>query len=162
VDTDTLLVELVEALDYDLEILEVLRYRLVVLGALAGADQGSMLLLGVREIEMTYEALRVAEMVRASVTERVADELDIDALPTLEEIAGYVSAGWSEVLRERRRKLIEIVTEIQGISRTVGAAMGRRVALAEEARAFLHSDATASSYGRPSLPREGVLVEGAI
>ena len=160
-DTDTLLVELVEALDYDLELLEVLRYRLVVLGALAGADQGSMLLFGVREIEMSYEALRVAEMVRASVTERVADELDIDALPTLEEIADFVSAGWGEVLRERRRQLIEIVTEIQGISRTVGAAMGRRVALAEEARAFLRSDAT-SSYGRPSLPREGVLVEGAI
>ena len=40
VDTDDLFVQLVEALDRDLELLAVLRYRLIVLGALAGADQG--------------------------------------------------------------------------------------------------------------------------
>jgi hypothetical protein len=160
VDTDTLLVELVEALDHDLELLAVLRYRIVVLGALAGADQTASLPLAVREIEVAYEALRLAEIVRATVTERVADEFEIDSMPRVDEIATYVSAGWSDLLLERRRSLIEIVSEIQGLSQTVAVAMGRRVALAEEAFAFLRTD-TSATYGRPTT-RGGVLVEGAI
>ncbi|MHB1210323.1 MAG: hypothetical protein ACYC1I_11565 [Acidimicrobiales bacterium] len=159
-DTDTLLVELVEALDQDLELLAVLRYRMVVLGALAGADQSSSLPLAVREIELAYESLRLAEIVRATVTEKVADEFDIHPMPRIDEIATYVSAGWSNLLLERRQNLIESVSEIQGLSRTIVVAMGRRVALAEEAFAFLHTDTTAT-YGRPSS-RGGVLVEGAI
>ncbi len=159
-DTDTLLVELVEALDHDLELLAVLRYRMVVLGALAGADQTSSLPLAVREIEVAYEALRLAEIVRATVTERVADEFGADSMPRIDEIATYVSAGWSDLLLERRRNLIETVSEIQGLSQTVAMAMGRRVALAEEAFAFLRTD-TGATYGRPTS-RGGVLVEGAI
>ena len=42
VDTDDLFVQLVEALDRDLELLAVLRYRLIVLGALAGRRPGSV------------------------------------------------------------------------------------------------------------------------
>lgn len=159
-DTDTLLVELVEALDHDLELLAVLRYRIIVLGALAGADQTSSLPLAVREIEVAYEALRLAEIVRATVTERVADEFGVESMPRVDEIATYVSGGWSELLLERRRSLIEIVSEIQGLSQTVAVAMGRRVALAEEAFAFLRTDSSAT-YGRPAT-RGGVLVEGAI
>lgn len=159
-DTDNLLVELVEALDHDLELLAVLRYRMVVLGALAGADQTSSLPLAVREIEVAYEALRLAEIVRATVTERVADEFGIESMPRIDEIATYVSAGWSDLLLERRRNLIETVSEIQGLSQSVAMAMGRRVALAEEAFAFLRTD-TGATYGRPTS-RGGVLVEGAI
>jgi hypothetical protein len=160
VETDTLLIELVDALDRDLELLAVLRYRLVVIGALAGADQSDALPLAVRETELAYEALRLAEIVRASVTQKVGDELAMDHSPRIAEIAEIVSAGWSDMLIERRRKLIELVSEIQGLSRTVSLAMGRRVALAEEAFTFLRSDSTAT-YGRPSS-RGGVLVEGAI
>lgn len=159
-DTDTLLVELVDALDHDLELLAVLRYRLVVVGALAGADQSASLPLAVRETELAYEALRLAEIVRATVTEKVAEELDMDYAPRIDEIAAQVSEGWGEVLLQRRRNLIEIVSETQGVSRTVSLAMGRRVALAEEAFAFLRTDSTAT-YGRHSS-RGGVLVEGAI
>lgn len=160
VDTDTLLVELVEALDRDLELLAVLRYRIVVLGSLAGADQSESLPLAVREIEVAFEALRLAEIVRASVTERVADEFAMQSMPRVDEIATYVSAGWSDLLLERRRNLIEIVSEIQGLSQTVSVAMSRRVALAEEAFTFLRTD-TGATYGRPTS-RGGVLVEGAI
>jgi hypothetical protein len=160
VDTDTLLVELVEALDQDLELMTVLRYRMVVLGALAGADQNSSLPLAVREIEVAYDALRLAEIIRATVTEKIADEFAIHPTPRVAEIAEHVSAGWSELLLERRRDLIKTVSEIQGLSHTVALAMGRRVAMAEEAFAFLGTD-TAATYGRPT-PRGGVLVEGAI
>lgn len=155
-----MLVELVEALDNLLELLTVIRYRMVVLGALAGADQTSSLLYAVREIEVAYEGLRMAELVRSALTEKVADELGLHASPRLDEIAARVSPGWAELLLERRHSLISLVAEIQGVSQTVSVAMGQRVALAEEAFAFLHSDSR-STYGRPAS-RGGVLVEGAI
>ncbi len=158
--TDDLLTQLVESLDRDLELLSILRYRLVVLGALAGADQGPSLPVAVREIEHTYESLRLADLVRASVTTRLADELTLDPRPRLGELAAHVSAGWADVLLDRRRALIEAVTSLQSLTDAVHSAMGRRAALAEEALSFLQTHG-AATYGRPSS-HGGVLVNGAI
>jgi hypothetical protein len=160
VDTEDLFVQLVEALDRDLELLELLRYRLLVLAALAGADQGPSIPLAVREIEMAYEDLRLADLVRATATVRVADELELDPMPRLDQLAALSGGGWSEVLLDRRRSIIETVIGIENLATTVRTAMGRRAALAKEALAFLRVDAGAT-YGR-SVLRGGVLVEGTI
>ena len=92
-DTDDLFVQLVEALDRDLELLAVLRYRLIVLGALAGADQGPSIPTAVREVEHAYEDLRLADLVRATATVRVAEVFDLDPMPqcgfdTVRRVAG--------------------------------------------------------------------------
>jgi hypothetical protein len=160
VDTDDLFVQLVEALDRDLELLAVLRYRLIVLGALAGADQGPSLPTAVREIEVAYEDLRLADLVRATATVSVAEEFDLGPMPRLDQLAARASGAWSEVLMERRRSIIETVIGIESLASTVRAAMGRRASLAKEALAFLRVDAGAT-YGR-SVLRGGVLVEGSI
>ena len=93
VDTDDLFVQLVEALDRDLELLGVLRYRLIVLGALAGADQGPSLPTAVREIEVAYEDLRLADLVRATATVAVAEEFDLDPMPRLDQLAARSRRG---------------------------------------------------------------------
>jgi hypothetical protein len=160
VDTDDLFVQLVESLDRDLELLEILRYRLIVLGALAGADQGGSLPTAVREIQLAYEDLRLADLVRAAATVRVADQLALDPAPRLDQIAERSEGGWSEVLLGRRRSLIETIIGIEGLASVVRGAMGRRASLAQEALAFLRVDAGAT-YGRPGL-RGGVLVKGTI
>jgi hypothetical protein len=160
VDSDDLLVQLVGALDRDLELLEILRYRLIVLGALAGADQGPSIPTAVRDIENTYEALRMAELLRASATVPVADEFGLDPMPRIDELAEYASSGWSEVLLDRRRALIETVAGVQGLANTISVAMGRRAALADEALSFLRADGGAT-YGR-SPTRSGSLVDGVI
>jgi hypothetical protein len=160
VDIDDLLVELVDALDRDLEVLAVLRYRLIVLGSLAAADQGHLIPTAVREIELAYEDLRLADLVRATATVQVADELRLDPSPRLDEIAAHASGGWSEALLSRRRSLLTTITGIKGVATTVSMAMGRRAALAEEALAFLRVDGGAT-YGR-TASRGGVLIEGAI
>ena len=160
VDTDDLFVQLVEALDRDLELLAVLRYRLIVLGALAGADQGPSLPTAVREIEVAYEDLRLADLIRAAATVRVAEQFDLDAMPRLDQLAERASGAWGEVLMERRRSIIETVIVIESLAKTVRVAMGRRASLAKEALAFLRIDAGAT-YGR-SVVRGGVLVEGSI
>jgi hypothetical protein len=160
VDTDDLFVQLVEALDRDLELLATLRYRLIVLGALAGADQGPSIPTAVHEIEVAYEDLRLADLVRASTTLRVAEEFDLDPMPRLDQLAARANGAWRDVLLERRRSLIEAVIGLEGLATTVRTAMGRRAALAKEALAFLQIDAGAT-YGR-SVVRGGVLVEGSI
>lgn len=160
VDIDDLLVQLVEALDRDLELLAMLRYRLIVLGALGGADQSPSIPTAVREIEIAYENLRVADLVRASITVQVADEYDVDPLSRIDEIAAHAGGVWVEVLLERRSSLLEIVSATQGLADTVRSAMGRRANLAEEALSFLRADGGAT-YGR-FTSRGGVLVDGTI
>ena len=160
VDTDDRFVQLVEALDRDLELLAVLRYRLIVLGALAGADQGPSIPTAVREIEVAYEDLRLADLVRAAATLAVAEVFDLDPMPRLDQLAACAGGAWSEVLMERRRSIIETVLGIENLAGTVRAAMGRRASLAKEALSFLRMDAGAT-YGR-SVVRGGVLIEGSI
>jgi predicted Mrr-cat superfamily restriction endonuclease len=102
VDTDDRFVQLVEALDRDLELLAVLRYRLIVLGALAGADQGPSIPTAVREIEVAYEDLRLADLVRATATVTVAEEFDLGPMPRLDELAARASGAWSDADRTSR------------------------------------------------------------
>jgi len=160
VDLDDLLSALVEALERDLELLAVLRYRLTVLGALATADQSPSILTAVREIEIAYESLRLEELVRSSAMVLVADHFELDPALRLEELATHTSGGWSEVLLDLRRALIGAVTEIQTLANSMNEALGRRVVLTGEALAFLRADGGAT-YGR-SMSRSGVLVEGAL
>lgn len=159
-DADDLLSDLVLSLDRDLELLAVLRYRLIVLASLAAADQGASIPLAVREIELAYEALRLEELVRSSAMMMVSDHFEVDSAVRLDELATHTSEGWSEILLERRRSLIETVTAIQSLANTVSSAMGRRAALADEALNFLRTDQS-GTYGR-STPRGGVLVDGAL
>lgn len=159
-NTDKLLVQFVETLDRELELLATIRYRLVVLGALAGADQSQSIPTAVHEAEIAFEALRLSELVRASVTVRLADEFKLDPTPRIDEIAANAGGGWGEILLEKRKTLIEAVTEIQGIASSITEAVGRRAALTEEALRFLKTDSQ-TTYGR-SGSRGGVLVEGAI
>jgi hypothetical protein len=160
VTIDELLVKLVDALDRDIELLVSLRYRFIVLGALAGADQGPSLPTAVREVELSFEALRLADLVRASLTAQIAEYLELEVTPRLDDLASRTQGAWSEILLERRQSLIFTVTSIQGLANTLKVAMGRRVSLAEDALAFLRGD-RASTYHQPSS-RGGLLVEGTI
>lgn len=157
---DDLLVQFVETLDRELEILATIRYRLIVLLALAGADEGQSIPTAVREAENASEALRLSELVRSSMTVQLADEFNIDPMSRIDELAVHAPGSWSEILMDRRRALIESMSGIQGLANSVSAAMGRRAELVEEALRFVHSDCVAT-YGR-TAPRGAVLVEGAI
>jgi hypothetical protein len=160
VTIDELLVKLVDSLDRDIELLATLRYRFIVLGALAGADQSPSLPTAVREVELSFEALRIADLVRASITAQIAEQLELEATPRLDDLATRTEGAWSEILLERRHALIFAVTSIQSLANTLKVAMGRRVSLAEDALAFLRGD-RASTY-HSSSSRGGLLVEGTI
>jgi hypothetical protein len=160
VDTDGLLAQLVEALDRDLELVGIVRYRLIVVASLAAADQTPWLPGASRVMALASAALRSADLERESATERAADQLDLDPGARIEAVARRAGGVWGDVLRDRGRALTEAVMGVQGLAHTVNGQMGRRASLAEEALAFLRGDGNAT-YG-PTHRREAVLVEGAI
>ena len=163
VDTNDLFVQLVEALDRDLELLNALRYRLTVLGALAGADQGPSLPMAVREIEVAYEDLRLADLIRAAATVRVAEEFDLEAMPRLDELADARHRGaWSEVLMERRRSIIETVIGIESLGLHAVRSGYGPPGLVGQRGAGISADRLGGDLRARCRTRGGVLVEGTI
>ncbi len=159
-NTDESLAQLVEALDRDLELVEVLRYRLIVLGALVGADQSPSLPRAIRELGQANEELRIAELFRTSATARLAEELDLGSTSRVDLLARHAQGEWNEILLDRRRSLTEAVIGVRALAGSVSAVMGRQAVLIEDALSSLRPDAHAT-YGR-LVPRHAVLVEGAL
>lgn len=157
---DELFVQFVEIIDNEIELLLMIRYRLVVLGAMADVDQGKCIPVAVNETEKACESLRLVELMRGSVTAELTELLGLDSSARIDEIAECAKEAWGEILMERRVSLIATVKDIQEVADRVSEKMGSRSALAAEALAFLRTDG-GSTYGR-SVPRGGVLVEGAI
>lgn len=157
---DDILIQFVDTLDNEIQLLSTIRYRLTVLGALAGADQGQLLPRAVQETESACEQLRLCELLRGTLAAKLADELEVDALARIDVFAENVEDAWSEILMDRRRMLLEAVAELQGLAESLTESMGRRAALAEAALSYLRSD-KGTTYGRIA-PRGGVIVEGAI
>src|SRR5580692_1553 len=73
VNTEDLLAQLIETLDAELEQLNLLRFRLIVLGALVAADQAFWLPLSVRELEATADQLRLLDLRRAAATSGITE-----------------------------------------------------------------------------------------
>jgi hypothetical protein len=151
---------LIETLDAELEQLQLLRFRLIVLGALVAADQAFWLPLSVRELEATADQLRMLDLRRAAATSGITEVLLLDPEAPLPQIAAQVDEGWGEILHDRRRLLLEQVANVRSVAELTVSALGRRSSLLRDALSFLASDG-GSSYGRhrPSRPQ---IVQGAL
>jgi hypothetical protein len=160
VNTEDLLAQLIETLDAELEQLNLLRFRLIVLGALVAADQAFWLPLSVRELEATADQLRLLDLRRAAATSGITEAFLLDPEAHLPQIAAQVDEGWGEMLHDRRRLLLEQVANVRSVAELTVSALGRRSTLLREALSFLASDG-GSSYGRqgPSRPQ---IVQGAM
>jgi len=160
VNTDTQLAQLVDVLDAELERINALRHRFVVLASLVATDQGDWVPGSVRDLQQASEDLRAIELRRAVLTSGIATARGLDDEARLEEIVGSVDPSWGAVLDARRQAIREEMAHLRNEADITRAAVERRSALAEEALAFLHSDA-ASTYGRPRGTRAQI-VQGSL
>ena len=158
--TEDLLAQLIETLDAELEQLALLRFRLIVLGALVAADQGPWLPMAVSELQATTDQLRLTDLRRATATAGITEAFLLDPEAHLHQIAAQVDDGWGEMLQDRRRVLLEQIANIRSVADTTVSALGRRSTLLREALRCIADDAGAS-YGRqrPSQPQ---IVQGAL
>ena len=92
--TEDLLAQLIETLDDELEQLELLRFRLVVLGSLVAADQAVWLPMSVRELQATTERLRFLDLRRAAATSGITEAFFLDPEAQLPQIVAQVDDGW--------------------------------------------------------------------
>lgn len=159
-NTDTQLAQLVDVLDAELERINALRHRFVVLASLVATDQGDWVPGSVRDLQQASEDLRAIELRRAVLTSGIATARGLDDEARLEEIVGSVDPSWGAVLDARRQAIREEMAHLRNEADITRAAVERRSALAEEALAFLHSDA-ASTYGRPRGTRAQI-VQGSL
>lgn len=154
------LAQLIETLDIELEQLTALRFRLTVLTSLVAADQTVWLPMSVRDLETTAEQLRLIDLRRAAAASGVTEACWLDPGARLPEIAAKVDEGWGEMLRDRRREILEQVAAIQNVADLALSAMGRRSAMTLEAlRSF--SSETGATYGRQSSTTARI-VQGAM
>lgn len=159
-NVDDLLAQLVEVLDEEVERLVDLRFRLVAIGALVATDQVEWLPQAVRELERSSEELRLADLRRAVATTGVTTACHLDPEARLHELAEQVAEGWGEVLRGRRRQLLEELADVQNLAELTTSAVGQHSELVQEALTFLRSNA-GSAYSRHTVPRAPI-VQGAM
>ena len=152
--------QLVETLDEELEQLALLRFRLVVLGALVAADQATWLPRSVREVQASTEQLRLIDLRRAAATSGITEAFWLDPEARLPEIAAQVDDAWGELLHDRRRQLLEQVAGIRSVAELTTSALGRRSTLLRDALSFI-SGGAGSTYGRQG-PARPQIVQGAM
>jgi hypothetical protein len=157
VTTESLLANLVEVLDDELERIDDLTYRFVVLAALVAADQTEWIPRSVRELQRASEDLRLADLRRAAATSGVTDTCGLDPDARLEDIVARVDRSWGAVLADRRATFLEQVAGLQSVADLTLHAVDRRSVLAEEALSFLRGDA-AATYGRRTPPRAQIVL----
>ncbi len=160
VNTETQLAQLVEILDVELERITSLRHRFVVLAALVATDQGDWVPSSVRDLQQASEDLRTVELRRAVLTSGIAATYGLATEARLDDIARSVDPSWGSVLDARCQAIREEMAHLHNEADITHSAVERRSALAEEALAFLHSDA-ASTYGRPKSSRAQI-VQGSL
>jgi flagellar biosynthesis/type III secretory pathway chaperone len=69
-----------------------------------------------REIEIILGQLQTLEVERAARSESLAAVLDLEPNPSLQQIAQAAPAPWNTLLGEHHTHLLDLVTEIRGLS----------------------------------------------
>ena len=94
------------------------------------------------------------------IARTLAEAFFLDPEAHLPQIAAQVDDGWGEMLRDRRRLLLEQVANIRSVADLAISALGRRSTLLKEALSFV-SGAGGSTYGRQG-PARAQIVQGAL
>ena len=157
---DQAFINFIEAVDQEIGLLKKLRYRLMVLQALAKDDNPEAIQPSVVETQESYENVRAAELVRAAATIKLTDQLELDPEVGMNEIAAKSPGAWGEIVLERRKAMIESVAGVQQVIDVITLVLSQRIVQTEQALAFL-KDHSNSGYG-DSGNKTGLLITGTI
>ena len=161
VDTEDVYIEFINAVDQEISLLERLRYRLIVLKALTAYSDGhGVLPFAIKETQQSYGDLRAAELMRATVTIKLTDRLNLDPGVGMTEIAAQSSGVWEEIVLEKRKAMIEAMNRVQKEINELSAALSRHIAETGQALEFIKQH-SGFGYGEGGA-KTGLLITGAI
>lgn len=130
------------------ETLEVLLYKLVQEQLLLAAGQIRWLAKSDHEVGEAARQTRLAEVLRAAETERIAFELGLPTDATLKDIAAIAPENWSFVLEEHRAALRSLVVDVQAAAAEVRSLLNAGAnMLRETLDAVTHSVGTYNADG---------------
>jgi hypothetical protein len=142
------------------DLLERLVYRLECEQLLLAAGRTRFLALATGEVEDLVAQLRVLEVQRAGVADRVAAEVGLAPGTGLEQLAGAVQPPWTGVLLEHREALLALTAELAALAETNRGLMAAGLRAVESAVAGLGVRAEPASVGYDAKGRSD-LVPGA-
>ncbi len=142
------------------ELLERLVYRLECEQLLLAAGRTRFLAMATGEVEALLSELRVVELQRAAVAERVAAEADAPVGASLEELAAAVQPPWTEVLVEHRHALLTLTGELSALAETNRHLMAAGLKAVESALAGLGLREGTASAGYDAQGRRDVISGG--
>jgi hypothetical protein len=140
---------LIVAVRAELDAARVLEHRAVTLGALIDASGARYLSRATSELEAAFDALRQASSSRSIAAARVTSVLGLSSDASLGEIATAATFPYDAALASVRAELIAVRQRLATITESNTIAIGRRLALVDEALRAA-DDEPAGTYGRPT------------
>jgi FlgN protein len=139
------------------ELLERLVYRLECEQLMLAAGRTRFLSLATGEVEDLLGRLRVLEVQRAEVADRVAAEAGLEPGTGLEQLAGAVQPPWTGVLLEHREALIALTGELAALAETNRGLMAAGLRAVEAAVAGMGARTGTTSVGYDAKGRSDLL-----
>jgi hypothetical protein len=94
--------------------LQLLLFKLVEEQLIVSAGHTRWLAQANDEIEAALEQLRGTEVLRAAEVDVIADDLGLQAPPTLADLAALAPEPWATLFGEHRQALLQLVAEVEG------------------------------------------------
>ena len=139
------------------ELLERLVYRLECEQLLLAAGRTRFLALATGEVEELLDRLRVLEVQRSGVADRVAAEAGLAPGTGLGQLAAAVQPPWTGVLLEHREALLALTGELAALAETNRGLMAAGLRAVEAAVAGLGGRAGTTSVGYDARGRSDLL-----
>jgi hypothetical protein len=128
--------------------LELLLYRIEVQHTVLAAGRAAWVELAAADVEDAMDALREAELVRATLVAEVARLLGLDAGASLGELVAASPAPWNEIFRDHQRAFLELVERIESTSKANRELLHRSLRLTRELLGLPAESAKSTTYDR--------------
>lgn len=139
------------------ELMDKLAYRLECEQLLLAGGRSRHLASATSEVETLVEELQVAELHRASVSQRVARDLGQPADATLEEVAVAAGPPWTDVLLDHRQALLTGTSELAVLAEATKNLTATGLAAVEASLAALGGRVGTTSQGYDARGRVDVI-----
>jgi len=132
-------------------LLELLQFKLEEEYLVLASGRHGWLARATAEVEQVVETLKSADVERAMAVAGVAEELNLNPLPTLSQLADASPSPWDDILRAHRDILLSLFERIEQVSTRNRELLARGVSATSATLALL-GEHPGTAYGADGAP----------